>query len=221
MTGPHPSLEAAPAIADRPPEPGDPVGDGAPTHLWDRWSAAPRTDPRRARWLAEVRRGAGKPAGTVPQMWPHYLPHDDRDMRRDAVLNAEHVCLVLFGFHQQSGDEPMHVHSRTLPAALRELRQSSRFQGREGALDAKVFAAVTATSLAEMQWHLRSLVSLLKTEKLGFNYSQLCDDLEKWQLPGGPDRIRRRWGRDYFWRQTPTDPDGRKPAAHPSKGNPR
>src|SRR5699024_5412955 len=103
----------------------------------------------------------------------------------ERALDAEHVCLVLFGFHQQSQSEPMHMSGRSFASALNALRRTERFRERESALDSRVYAAATATSIAELQAHLRMLISLLRTESIGFDYTGLYQDILRWQRPGG------------------------------------
>lgn len=173
-----------------------------PGPLWERWNRERPESPRRARWLAEARRGAGKEAGTVPVVWPLYQGHEFRghDAHDDKQLQADHICLVMFAFHQQSHDDPVHRPGVAFGVALRKLRESTRFRERETALDAKVYAAATATSLFELQSHLRALAALLKAENIGLDYGRLYRDLVTWQQPGGADRVRQSWGRDYYWR---------------------
>lgn len=180
---------------------------------WAKWSASesnsdpgaagPRLPPGED--LTALRRGAGRPAGSVPQMWQFYTAGDTGGVEPSADLTAEHIGLVLFGFHQQSENRLMHSPSRKFARALRDLRGSERFHDREPALDAKVAAAATATSIGELGWHLRGLVALLKDADISFDYSSLVADLATWQHPTGQARVRRRWGRDYYSWGTKTE----------------
>lgn len=209
-----------------PPPRGDGAGDngaatptGAALPLWERWSREPKTSRRRDRWLAEARRGAGKEAGTAPALWPLYREHQFHggNFDDDIELQADHICLVLFAFHQQSQSDPVHRQNTTFGAALRRLRSSDRFRDRESALDARVYAAATAIGMAELETHLRSIVRLIKDEGVDFDYTSLYRDLVDWQRPGGRDLVRQRWGRDYYW-QPPKDAAA-KPSPNPTKGN--
>lgn len=185
--------------------PSEPGHSSTPEPLWEEWASLWPKDPRRRQWLAEARRGAGKRAGTVPAMWPLYRASNDaHGGTADMIFEAEHICLVLFGFHQQSKDVAVHTGKAAFPTALQRLRESPRFHDREKALDAKVFAAATSTTLDELQQHLRSLIALLKTEDLGFDYTRLLADLTTWQLAGGADQVRRQWGRAYYQRRKAT-----------------
>lgn len=181
---------------------------------WVRWSANESSDDSKAATprlppgedLAALRRGAGRPAGSVPQMWRFYTAGDTGGKDPSPGLNAEHIALVLFGFHQQSEHRLMHSSRRSFARALRDLRGSKRFNDREPALDAKVSAAATATSIGELGWHMRGLVALLKDAEISFDYSALVTDISMWQQPAGQARVRRRWGRDYYSWGTKTEP---------------
>ena len=89
--------------------------------------------PRRGRWywetfsaenryahadLAALRKGLGRRAGSVPQMWRFY-----RSVTSDGVtssrLSAEHAALTLFATHQQSQHERMHQQRIGLGRAVR------------------------------------------------------------------------------------------------------
>jgi len=155
--------------------------------------------------LAALRRGANRLPGSVPAMWRFYAAPDGDGPSPGPELAAEHHALVLFGLHQQGVREPLaHDPGRTIGTALRELRRGPRYRDRETSLDARVAAAATATTLDELAWHLRALVRFLRDEAIGFDYTGLWRDLVAWQQRGGPERVRRRWGRDYFaWGERP------------------
>ncbi|XKK39593.1 type I-E CRISPR-associated protein Cse2/CasB [Nocardiopsis sp. ARC36] len=71
-------------------------------HQWERFSL---TDSQAGRILADLRRGLGREAGDVPEMWTYYTTLD-KDGRRTDALKAEHAALSLFGLHQQSQRTP-------------------------------------------------------------------------------------------------------------------
>lgn len=192
-----------------------PDSAAAPRHWWQTFRASGhdgKAESERVRMptgedLAALRRGAGRPPGSVPEMWPFYRVRDDDSDEPSRQLEAEHLALTLFGFHQQS-EHTVLMHRAGVPigTALRTLRASDRYRERTESLDKRVAAAATANSFAELGWHLRTLVTLLKNAELGFDYTLLTRDLIIWQCPGGPDRIRRSWGRDYFvWGKEPDE----------------
>lgn len=218
--------EATPIEVDNPENSDDsdlrPVS-GIP--LWVRWTRVHRQNPRSpqlARWLAEARRGAGKKPGTVPALWPLYREHrfQGDDFDDDFELQADHVCMVLFAMHQQSETQPTHRPGVRFGSALRELRNSDRFRDRSESLDARVYAAATATGIGELESHLRSVIALLKTENIGLDYDRLYRDLVQWLWPGGADGVRQRWGRDYYWQPAKkSNSQGSSSSSSSTKGN--
>lgn len=155
--------------------------------------------------LAALRRGTGREAGTVAEMWPFYVSLvSDHDLaRRDdaaqvpIALQAEHIALTLFGLHQQSQSQPMHERGSGVGDAVLALRQSGRFS--EDAVDRRFAQTATATSLAEVARHLRGLISQLRTlaSTPALDYSRLIEDLEAWHRPHAQQQVRRRWGGQY------------------------
>lgn len=160
-------------------------------YLWEYSLDNPKRFPAA---LSAVRRGAGRQPGTVPEMWQYHV-HLDGD-ERDRRTNAEHVALVLFGFHQQSSATKVHRAGARLGAALWRLRD----QFSSDAVDARFFRAVTAADLDELATHLRGLVMQLRSLKPSvppIDYSQLVEDLTRWQDPAQVDRVRRKWASEY------------------------
>lgn len=156
--------------------------DGKPT-------VAPGSD------LAALRRGAGRVAGDVPEMWRHYTTLR-LDGQRSPQLAAEHVALTLFAIHQQSKVKPMHVDGIGFGAAMRALRHSDKFS--QDAVDRRFTAAATATSFGEVSLHLRGLITQLRAIDQPLNYTRLYDDLVRWQHPERVVKVRRVWGSQYF-----------------------
>ncbi len=135
----------------------------------------------------------------MPEMWPFYttLTADGRLTDR---LQAEHAVLTLFAVHQQSRSQPAQRDGVGLGSAIRALRDSDKFSPE--AVDRRFAAAATATSLAELSVHLRGLISQLRGVTSGLDYSLLFRDLRDWQWPDRVAAVRRRWGSQYFVRQS-------------------
>lgn len=174
---------------------------------WTRHVAADgtwRDKPPPGEDLAAFRAGLGRPAGTVPALWPHYTsPIDDRLARQGKVsheLAAEHAALALYGLHQQSRPDPMHRRDVRLGQALRRLhKQSEHDKGftRE-AVDRRVNAAASATQVSAFLTHLRGLISQLRTVGAPLDYDLLLRDIRDWQRPDTRQMARRRLGLDYY-----------------------
>lgn len=166
-----------------------------------KWLAGATTTPRRPSGpdLAALRRGIGRDAGSVPELWPFYVTVNNDELGQrglvSSALGAEHIALSLYGLHQQSLDIPMHAPGVGLGAALRRLRA---MHGSEDAIDRRFKTVATATGPGELEAHLRSLVTLLRGKKVALDYTQVVRDLTGWQYSDGRARARRRWGHDYF-----------------------
>lgn len=159
--------------------------------------------------LAALRAGLGAEPGSVPKMWPFYTCEiDDWRARFDEVSDeqaAEHAALALFGLHQQGRDTPMHRAGVTVGAALRHLRNNDKFS--EQAVDSRVAAAVTATSVPALLMRLRGLVTQLRTIDQPLDYDQLMADIDRWHNPDARQRVRRKWGLGYHVWASPSSAD--------------
>ena len=157
--------------------------------------------------LAQLRKGVGRQAGSVPELWRyHAVVISDYEADTGVVsapLAAEHAALTLFAVHQQSQDTSMHRADEHLGIALRKLRASKQFKDNPEALDRRVNSAATATSVAELVHHLRGLVTLLRGEHLPIDYTRLAQDIADWHHPDTRARARSRWGAQYYaWNST-------------------
>lgn len=152
--------------------------------------------------LAALRRGLGKTAGSVPQMWRFYeaIVAGENSPR----LAAEHAALSLYGLHQQSQRASMHRPGEGLGTAL--LRLSRQDSVSEEAVTRRFNAAATATSSTELVAHLRGLVTQLRSHGIPLDYSRLWRDLLDWTFPEGQARVRRRWGMQFYeWQAAAAD----------------
>ncbi len=150
--------------------------------------------------LARLRRGVGKPAGSVLDIVEYTHAEEfvrgwDDDTPSYAE-NAAHVAMTLYAVHQQSQRNAMHAPGRRFGTAVRRLAPDARPDGPV----ARRFAALgTADSFTELSHHLRGLVQLMRTARIPLDYGQLARDLWLWQLPGRASRVRLRWGRDFHF----------------------
>lgn len=187
----------------------------APQRYWNRvtdgsgrWSRGDERPPGED--LAALRQGAGREPGTVPSMWSFHTPVGDNWLQRHhegwatpPEFQAEHHALVLYGFHQQTLAEPMHVEGIGLGTAMLRLRQH-RDSG-EQAIDRRFSAGVTAATLNELTQHLRRLVIMLRGISQPLDYTRLYKQFVAWQRPNGQGRVRRTWGLEYYASPRPQD----------------
>jgi CRISPR system Cascade subunit CasB len=182
------------------------------------WSSFDPKTGRAGADMAKLRKGLGRDAGDVPEMWPYYkvvIPDQAAaaGTRRTPELDAEHAALTLFAVHQQSQGTTMHSAEEHIGDALLKLRSSKQFAANPQALDERVNAAATASSVTELVHHLKGLVTLLRGQQLPFDYTQLVDDIADWRWPSSRARIRRQWGAHYFAWNRAADDEGPEPQA--------
>ncbi|GAA4617633.1 type I-E CRISPR-associated protein Cse2/CasB [Saccharopolyspora hordei] len=174
--------------------------------------------------LAAMRSGLGRPAGSVPALWPFYTcPIDDHAAMRGEVSveqAAEHAALALFGLHQQAQRDPMHRPGVNLGQALKVLRDKEAEKASRGsrdsekrarssmALDVRFNAAATATSVSALLYRLRGLISQLRDISQPVDYDRLMDDIREWHYPDSRLRVRSRWGLGYYVWKSPSASTG-------------
>ncbi|WP_433593979.1 type I-E CRISPR-associated protein Cse2/CasB [Nocardia sp. CA-145437] len=162
--------------------------------------------------LAALRSGLGREALTVPKMWQFYsvTAEPDGDLERFGAANtrqqAEHAALTLFGVHQQSQRVLMHQRDAGLGTALRALRRHDKSSG--DAVDRRVEALVTSTSVAMMTYRLRGLVIQLRDIGQPLDYDRLVNQVERWHWPAGRQSVRKGWAQGYQRWGDPTEPAG-------------
>ncbi|MYV90342.1 type I-E CRISPR-associated protein Cse2/CasB [Streptomyces sp. SID1034] len=151
--------------------------------------------------LARLRRGVGKGAGTVPDLWgvvdtaDLYAPggRDEADTVR--AEEAVHTALTLWATHQQSRPLPMHrAGGHELGSAVRELMAHG---SSEEALRKRFVRAGTAGGMSVLATRLREIVLLLRQEDIALDYALLAHQLHAWPRPGGADAVRSAWGRSF------------------------
>ncbi|WP_432066265.1 type I-E CRISPR-associated protein Cse2/CasB [Streptomyces sp. C10-9-1] len=174
--------------------------------------------------LARLRRGAGREARQLPDLWAlidtgplHETPDGARPLSESELVRAEdalHVALTLYALHQQSRSAGMHQADR--PDRRRGLGAAVRRMMKPGEIDdpvhKRLVRAGTAPDLATLAQRLRGIVVLLRREGIELDYALLAGQLYTWQWPGGADVVRREWGRSFHaWRDKPKN--GSRPSA--------
>lgn len=147
--------------------------------------------------LAALRRGLGRPPGTVPELFPYIIPlfHDPKD------LPFEWACFVvapLFALHPLPWPEGDHGGPHSLGASFGQLSQKT---GRCTAVERRL-TRLLAADRNELPDLLRHAVTLLKGQDIPVDWVQLTKDLQRWDHP---ERwVQRAWARDYY-RVAPTN----------------
>ncbi|MFI9116975.1 type I-E CRISPR-associated protein Cse2/CasB [Streptomyces venezuelae] len=159
--------------------------------------------------LARLRRGAGKPAGHVPDLWDlidtqllHDARREGRPLSEVELARAEdalHVAVTLWALHQQSRGKGTHeLHRRERPRGLgAAVHRAMPPNEIDDSLRKRLVRAWNAPDLATLAQRLRDLVTLLRREDVRLDYGLLAGQLYQWQWPGGADRVRTAWGRSF------------------------
>lgn len=149
--------------------------------------------------LARLRRGVGKQPGELLDILEYtldgkfFVRREDDDASIDEY--AAHVTLTLFALHQQSKGQRMHSAGVGLGSALRRLADGPEVPE---PVRRRFRMLGTAESVTELTYHLRGAVQLLRTKDIPLDYGLMADQLVSWQWPGGSNRVRLRWGRDFY-----------------------
>lgn len=177
-----------------------------------------RQDSGSVAMLAHLRHAAGKPPGSVADIWPVTVADilagpnagDDPTLGEIAV----HVAMTLYAVHQQSVPTRMHQRGQGLGRALRSLRPPD---AETDPVRRRFQAVGTADSLEELVHHARGLVRLLRAGQKAQDYGLLADQLHAWQQ-GDEVRVRLQWARDFY--RTETAPTSPPPASPPPSDQP-
>nr|WSX19700.1 type I-E CRISPR-associated protein Cse2/CasB [Streptomyces tubercidicus] len=215
-----------------------PVGAAADRHVRKLQRGYRADSPVAVSTLARLRRGVGRPALDLADLWgltgseellnpPNEAPDDkQRPIDHDRAELALHVAVTLWALHQQSHREiDMHVTDYGLGRAVRELMRrktaapgtpASTGEVSSSSVDdelneplRKRFVRVsTATSVDILAVRLREIVLLLRAGGLPLDYGLLADQLYAWQRPSDRGHVHRAWGRDFHLAASRTKQQG-------------
>lgn len=161
-------------------------------------------DRRDVATLAALRRADPTDVLADPAVWeitladlPAGLRSDGDDPSRSE--RAIYAALVLYALHQSPSGRSMHVAGKRgrLGSAVRDLGFArSQDNKLDAAVQRRFHVMATAATFEQTIYHLRQLVSQLKSADIPLDYGALADDLLQLQLrAGGPKLVRSRWGR--------------------------
>ncbi|KAA8816707.1 type I-E CRISPR-associated protein Cse2/CasB [Bifidobacterium vespertilionis] len=157
--------------------------------------------------MAKLRHAAGHEAGADPDVFEWTMPDtDDTNVTGRVDLHpysptpqelAAHTAITLFALHQQSiRDMSMHTDENVSLGYAVGLMAYGNFN--ESGIRHAFDRLQTANSWKETARHARTLVSLLRRERIPLNYGLLAQHLmylrANRELANG---VRLRWGRDF------------------------
>lgn len=152
--------------------------------------------------LAELRKFSGRNVQDFPIALENVLlmlnpPLSEQELGKGNAPSpseeAAFYALTLFGTHMQGARKPMHSAEIPFATACGRLFARSSSNSIKPRFDAMQAAA---DETARMQ-HLRSLVTLLRSQDLSFDYGRFAEDLRALQKPNRKNAILLRWGRQF------------------------
>lgn len=159
--------------------------------------------------LAKLRRGIGKEPGELPELFEVLFVDMPEELygygdKPSYAVWAIYTSLTLFALHQQGKDRPMSTGGKaegktkgnSLGAAIGLLVKQDR--DREAAIKRRFDAVLTANEFTEFAHHARGLIQLLRAGDIALDYPRFASELYWYQYDDIRNRIRLRWGKDYY-----------------------
>lgn len=169
--------------------------------------------------LANLRRGAGRPPGELPELWGEFLEEMSGDPRWNTRFGANmtgpspeewavYTAMTLFAIHQQGHDpakDRMHTDGVALGTAAAQCAIPDGGDTSEDARKAlfervrrRFNIAATSENMEKLSWHLRGLVQIMSSKSVSLDYGLLARDLYLYQNPAMRNGVRLQWGRDLY-----------------------
>lgn len=152
--------------------------------------------------LAQLRRGIGKTPGELPELWGIFLQTLPEELmgKGNEPSRAEwaiYTSLTLYALHQQGHSEPMNLQGKenSLGCAARKLVHSDDAEER---IMLKLSMAAQSDDMTELAYRLKTLIRLLSADNIQLDYIDLAKDLFLFQSEKHIDKIRLKWGQDFY-----------------------
>lgn len=153
--------------------------------------------------LANLRRGIGKKPGEIPQLWGSFLLElPEKLMSKTGEPSkaewAVYIALTMYAMHQQGNSESVHKsgYEYSLGRSVKKLVKSEDDEAR---IRRRFEVMALSGDMAELSHHLRCIIQLLKTDNsIKLDYADLAKDIYLFQFEDKADRVRLKWGQDYF-----------------------
>lgn len=108
----------------------------------------------------------------------------------------------MYAWHQQGNDiktQCVHTSSqRSLGSALRLLMYKSNDSNAEERVLKKIQILITSNDMDEFAYHLKSIITLLRSEAISLNYAELAEDVYDFQFEESKKRVSLKWGQDFY-----------------------
>lgn len=155
--------------------------------------------------LAQLRRGVGASPFQYPELLGIILEKEDGTEgipeeyrgKGDQPSNAEsaaYTALTLFALHQQSQNQPMHDAEVSFGNAVGKLVGDTTTSMKK-----RFDSLLTAQTENARQHYLRSLITLLRSEGIAFDYGRFAVDYMRLLNPATRQKVMYRWNRDFSY----------------------
>jgi len=150
---------------------------------------------------AKLRRAVGKAPGDSSDVWELTLQGapeewDSKAGKPSCEEWAVHTALTLYALHRQGKTESVNAEGISFASAVGGLARKDG--DRLEAVQRRFNAVATSVEFTELAHHARGLVQLLKANDMKMDYPRFAQDLFAFQKPGMTDRVRLRWGEDFY-----------------------
>lgn len=164
-------------------------------------------------YLAQLRRGIGKRPGELPELWGLFLKNMPEELmgkngRPSYAEQAVYTALTLFALHQQGHSEPMNAEgeenrigraAQRLVDCIQAARKQVEREDVEENIRMKLSIAAKSDDMTELSYYLKTIVKLLGNYDVKLDYVNLAKDLYWFQFEDQTDKIRLKWGQDFYY----------------------
>lgn len=118
--------------------------------------------------------------------------------------HAAYAALTLFAIHMQSASQEVHLKGVSFAQACGKLYR--KLEGASDSIKPRIDAMLLAGHERARLIHIRSLITLMRTQDIGFDYGRLATDLRALADPKKRAGVQLRWGRDFARGSYPAAP---------------
>ncbi len=145
--------------------------------------------------LGRLRRGAGRPTGSVPEASSVVFPLLPAELRRPWDIDDCWLVATLFSLHPRAAAS---TQAEDLGATL------SRLDRQHVAGAERHLIAILGAPKEDLGSHLRRVVLLARSHEVAVDYHQLLRDLRWWNAEAAG--VQRRWGLAFWATDVPSEP---------------
>lgn len=178
----------------------------------------PKTQARAKAILAKLRKAAIKPGAADPEAWQLVLGAtglaaggEESDLLPIEIVgtgddpnpyeSSAYTVITMYAIHQQSQQKPMHQKEKRFATAVGELVSKT-----SPSVKTRFDSLAKAQNQGAVHYHLRSLVTLLRANEIGFDYGLLAVDLKQLATQKSRQKVLIRWSRDFVAGYRPSKP---------------